>query len=841
MRKDYNKTPQELVVDFWDKFFVKKPGKITRIFPRSLYATLLQPSQPSGASSVRNAADSYETAANECREKVKRIVRECNRTNEKFTDPDFDIEFGMDRARNCLYGLIRPEPPLGRDRLRDDRSSSSSSSSSASGDDDEGQSTYSPMSVHRVDWIFESPQFTKDGYSSSDIKQGGLGDCWWLAAVATIANRRDLMTKICVARDEDVGVYGFVFHRDGEWVSVVVDDNLYLHTPDFDRNVMVAVYDPSGRKARDHRRLYQTGSKALYFSKCDDKDETWLPLLEKAFAKVHGDFDAISGGFAGEGVEDLTGGVSTTVFPNRLLRKDRFWKELVNADGDFVFSCGVDPTMEREKSGLTLGHAYSILKATEEVDEEGNRVRLVQIRNPYGEHAWDGTGEWTGPWSDGSKEWTAYWLRKLNHSFGDDGVFWMSFQDMLDNFQRIHRTRLFDDKWTIVQQWASVNVGWVAGYLNTKFIIDVKKAGTVVIVLSQLDSRYFKGLEGQYIFALHFMLQEVGGNGDHICRVRPADDRQERSVSCEIDLEPGRYEVLPKVTARRFLSKSTVEDVVKDLAGINSDKLRQVGMLYDLAHSKGGIIDEDEVLLQKREEKKKKAQEREKKRRERAKRNRQRFPTTGRFEGRITMGGPPRRSRTAAAASSSTTSTSTEAGDDGKDEDEDDKFEDAVAEKASKTEVTATKDNSKKKNDDEKKKDNTSAVATGDPVKRESGKKDVGGAAAAPKKDEENVVVEDKKETEEEKEEEERKAEVETTMSDSESSEGEGSDSEEDDRHSDDYIRYEDGQVPWNAVCVLGLRVYAKDPEVTVSLAEPKNAEEGASLVVDSEPVGATM
>src|SRR5436853_273637 len=52
----------------------------------------------------RNAAESYETAAAECRKKVQRIVAECHRTNEKFTDPDFDIE-GDFGCGDCLHGL----------------------------------------------------------------------------------------------------------------------------------------------------------------------------------------------------------------------------------------------------------------------------------------------------------------------------------------------------------------------------------------------------------------------------------------------------------------------------------------------------------------------------------------------------------------------------------------------------------------------------------------------------------------------------------------------------------------------------------------------------------------
>jgi hypothetical protein len=91
-------------------------------------------------------------------------------------------------------------------------------------------------------------------------------------------------------------------HTDGEWRHTIIDDKLYLRVPDYDEALSEReLWDELGRPDTEdkYRKTWQTGSRALYFAQCSDENETWLPLLEKAYAKAHGDYSSIEGGFVG--------------------------------------------------------------------------------------------------------------------------------------------------------------------------------------------------------------------------------------------------------------------------------------------------------------------------------------------------------------------------------------------------------------------------------------------------------------------------------------------------------------------------------------------------------------
>lgn len=136
--------------------------------------------------------------------------------------------------------------------------------------------------------------------------------------------------------------------------------------------------------------------------------------------------------------------------------------------------------------------------------------------------------------------------------------------------------------------WTSLNVPWNLEYHDTKFAFTLARPGPVVVVLSQLDDRYFRGLEGEYSFDLGFRVHRAGEE-DYLVRASTAYDVT-RSCNVELELEPGEYTVLVKIVAHRSAQRVPAEEVVRRSAPTRREKLLRIGLAYDLAHSKARAV-----------------------------------------------------------------------------------------------------------------------------------------------------------------------------------------------------------------------------------------------------------
>ena len=126
-----------------------------------------------------------------------------------------------------------------------------------------------------------------------------------------------------------------------------------------------------------------------------------------------------------------------------------------------------------------------------------------------------------------------------------------------------------------------MSVPWTFDYLDTHFSFTLSRDGPVVLVLSQLDDRYYQGLQGQYDFDLNFRLHRTGQEGYVVRTVSRYCQR--RSINVELDLDAGEYVVLLKINATRDRDLLPVEEVVSANARERRDKLVSVGTYFQCA------------------------------------------------------------------------------------------------------------------------------------------------------------------------------------------------------------------------------------------------------------------
>ncbi|CAH0757226.1 unnamed protein product [Diatraea saccharalis] len=421
-----------------------------------------------------------------------------------------------------------------------------------------------PITWLRPGEISDNPQLFVEGYSRFDVQQGELGDCWLLAAVANLTLHRKLFFQVVPddqSFDEEyAGVFHFRFWQYGRWVDVVIDDRL-----------------PTYRGK-------------LVFLHSSENNEFWSALLEKAYAKLHGSYEALKGGSTCEAMEDFTGGVTEMYDVAEL--PPNFYTILLKAyERNSLMGCSIEPdphVLEAETPvGLIRGHAYSITRVKYvdiETPGRSGKIPLLRLRNPWGNEA-----EWNGPWSDKSPEWRFIpesEKEELGLTFDDDGEFWMSFKDFTQHFDRVEICNLNPDsldpeecpegctkKWEMSVfegEWVrGVTAGGCRNYLETFWtnpqytvtLTDVDEGDddnkcTIIIALMQKNrrSQRHQGLECLTIGFAVYRLPDYGRVPKpldvNFFKYNASVGRSQafinlREVSARFKFEPGSYVIVP--------------------------------------------------------------------------------------------------------------------------------------------------------------------------------------------------------------------------------------------------------------------------------------------------------
>uniref|UniRef100_A0A8C2II28 Calpain 8 n=1 Tax=Cyprinus carpio TaxID=7962 RepID=A0A8C2II28_CYPCA len=409
--------------------------------------------------------------------------------------------------------------------------------------------------------LCSNPEFIVDGAKRTDICQGALGDCWLLAAIASLTLDNAILERVVPPGqsfiEDYAGIFHFQFWQYGEWVDVVIDDRL---------------------PTRDGKLLFVHSAEGSEF---------WSALLEKAYAKLNGSYEALSGGSTTEGFEDFTGGIAEN---HDLSKAPPYLFKLMQKALTLgsLLGCSIDITSSYETEAVTSlklvkGHAYSVTGA-EEVHSYGRLVQLVRIRNPWGQV------EWTGPWSDNSKEWNSVQPEekaKLDYS-GEDGEFWMAYLDFIQQFSKLEICNLTPDtlssedasRWNYNQFEGNWRVGSTAGGCrnnpatfcsNPQYVIKLEEEDddphdgedgcTILVGLMQKDGRKDKRF-GRDLNTIGFAIYKVIGyvqsymgrdniilGPDVLLRQRSIAGSNTfinlREVSERFKLPPGEYVIIP--------------------------------------------------------------------------------------------------------------------------------------------------------------------------------------------------------------------------------------------------------------------------------------------------------
>jgi hypothetical protein len=319
----------------------------------------------------------------------------------------------------------------------------------------------------------DDPDYFKTTSGCGVLREGVLTDAWLLGVLAALALHPDnLIENLFVSESLDgfkqFGVYTCRFYKNCQWVNVTTDTRV-----------------PYSMELDDEedRGSASTPGHLLYGSSLN-KNEVFVPLLEKAYAKLHGSYQALAldgqgnGNVSGrilEALLDCTGGSAVRV---DLLDEKRhaghdgdvalraLWKRMIKYKKRRCVMTAQMRQLSFNAYDLTplgiLKNRQYVLMYIKEVVVGGSApnggggasgqvtpvtsLRFVKLRNVWGR------GMWKGEWSNDDSKWEEHMQVELAmrndpacefSRSGSDGCFWMVWEDFIENFNELYVAHVF--------------------------------------------------------------------------------------------------------------------------------------------------------------------------------------------------------------------------------------------------------------------------------------------------------------------------------------------------------------------------------------------------------------
>lgn len=257
-------------------------------------------------------------------------------------------------------------------------------------------------------------------------------------------------------------------------------------------------------------------------------------ILEKAWAKLYTSYKRIEAGYPEEPLHDLTGAPIKQIYTKRSgSSQEEEWNYLMKASQlEYAMVCSSNPGSDTDtsQSGVVQGHAYTLLKV-DILNVQGQQVRLVQLRNPWGK------GEFKGAWSDNDHNWQYVDPRekqRIGYSNKEDGIFFIPFETFWKEFRAITIAEIDDNASYVYKSHKDKQ------RQGCYFKIDIKADGLYSLQVDKTPERSFEDKK-QNSYRYPLATVELGVLTGGSCQKLKGFGDSKRTTFQKYNMRPGTY------------------------------------------------------------------------------------------------------------------------------------------------------------------------------------------------------------------------------------------------------------------------------------------------------------